>query len=51
MRVLIELNALIVLPKEEDIELTAVLLGMEAHHKSTGDKAKSKPYMSKTWDT
>jgi hypothetical protein len=38
-------NAFIVRPANEDCDIVEVLSDVEAHRKSTGGKAKSKPYM------
>ncbi len=41
-------KAILVLPKDQDMELSAMYSGLESKHRSTGGKAKSQPYMHET---
>lgn len=41
-------KAILVLPKDQDTELTTMYSGLESKHRSTGGKAKSQPYMHET---
>jgi hypothetical protein len=41
-------KAVLVLPKDQDVEVSTMYSGLESKHRSTGGKAKSEPYMHET---